>query len=201
MFAVVSTESLPQDDSLLGRAARGVLPDWAVVSEERRAHIARVVTLLDEWAQALRLSPRERERWLAAGWLHDALRDANPRELRREVSPEFQDFPPPLLHGPAAAERVGEEVDEEVRDAIRYHTIGHPNLAPLGRAVYLADFLERGRDFEEEWRASLRARMPHEMDEVLVEVIAARIRYLLGERKPLRPETAAFWTAAVRTKR
>ncbi len=197
MSAVASTESESASQSLVQRAARGILPSWSRVSEERRAHIARVVALLSEWGQALNLPPEEQERWCAAGWLHDALRDADPRELARTVSRRFRDFPPLLLHGPAAAERLGEEVDEEVRMAVCYHTIGHPELGRLGRALYLADFLEPGRDFEHEWRASLRARMPQEMDAVLVEVIAARIRHLLEERKPLRPETAAFWSRAL----
>ena len=47
------------------------------------------------------------------------------------------------------------------------------------------------------WRASLAARMPAEMDEVLVEVLAARIQNLVARRRPISPETAAFWSAAV----
>ena len=39
--------------------------------------------------------------------------------------------------------------------------------------------------------------MPAEMDEVLVEVLGARIHNLVARRKPVSPETAAFWSAAV----
>ncbi|MGI9180030.1 MAG: HD domain-containing protein [Longimicrobiaceae bacterium] len=196
MSAAVSTDPRPGRDTVR-QAARGILPPWARVSAERRAHIERVVALLDEWAQALRLPEAERERWRAAGWLHDALRDAKPQELSGCVPPEFQHFPPPLLHGPAAAELLGAELDEELCMAIRYHTTGHPELGRLGSALYLADFLEPGRDFEEEWRASLRARMPAQMQGVLREVIAARIKHLIESRKPIRSETAAFWSKVV----
>jgi HD superfamily phosphohydrolase YqeK len=178
-------------------AARGELPDWSRVTPKRRAHMARVAALMEEWAHRLDLPEEEAIRWAAAGWLHDALRDEEPGRLVHEVASEELDLPGPILHGPAAAARLRGGVDPRVQAAVRYHTVGHPGLGRLGRALYLADFLEPGRDFAEEWRASLRARMPDEMDEVLVEVLASRIRHLLEQRKPIRPETAAFWTDAI----
>jgi HD superfamily phosphohydrolase YqeK len=156
-----------------------------------------VAALMDRWAEQLNLEPAERERWRAAAWLHDALREAPPAALRAELPPAFADYPDAILHGPAAAERLRGAADPEVCDAVRYHTVGHPSLGRLGRALYLADFLEPGRDFLNEWRSSLRARMPAALDEVLVEVLAARIGHLLERRKPIRPETAAFWSRAV----
>jgi HD superfamily phosphohydrolase YqeK len=161
--------------------------------------MARVAALLGEWADALGLPPQERVRWVAVGWLHDALRDAPVERLRAEVPPEYRSLPGPLLHGPAAADRLHATADARLLHAIRYHTIGHPALDRLGKALYLADFLEPGRDFAVEWRTSLAARMPHEMQAVLVEVLAARIDHLVGLRKPIHPETAAFWSAAVAT--
>jgi len=96
----------------------------------------------------------------------------------------------------AAARLAADGVDDqEVLDAVAYHTIGHPSLGRLGRAVYLADFLEPGRTFEPEWRASLRARMPDAFDDVLREVVAARIAHLLQTGRRVRPETVAFWNA------
>lgn len=178
-------------------AARGELPAWARVSPARREHIARVAGLMDRWAADLELPQEERTRWLAAAWLHDALRDAKPEELRPYVPQRFADLAPPLLHGPAAAERLAGEADEALLDAVRYHTTGHSGLDRLGRALYLADFLEPGRDFERDWRASLVRRMPRDLDAVLVEVVAARIAHLLEGRRPIRPETAEFWSALV----
>lgn len=178
-------------------AAAGRLPGWAVAGPERLAHVGRVVALMQEWAAALGLSDVEAARWRAAGWLHDALRDEDPAVLRRELAPEWADAPGPILHGPAAARRLGDEVDAAVADAIRYHTLGHPRLDRLGRALYLADFLEPGRDFLVDRRASLRARMPAELDAVLVEVVASRLRHLVEGRRPIRGETAAFWSSLV----
>ena len=87
--------------------------------------------------------------------------------------------------------------DEGVLRAVAYHTVGHPDLDAAGRALYLADFLEPGRDFSIEWRASLRERMPADLDAVLVEVLGSRLAHLIEARRPIRPETAAFWTELV----
>ena len=110
------------------------LPEWAQVTKDRRAHIERVVQLLSDWAEAMRVAPVERDRWLRAGWLHDALRDAPLGD--------------PKAHGPAAADKaaaMGED-DHGVLDAVRYHTIGSSDWDEVGRMLYLADFLEPGRD-------------------------------------------------------
>ena len=191
MYAAALT-SEPGVSAVVRDAARGVLPAWACASEKRRAHIGRVAALLGEWAQALGLSAEERTRWLAAGWLHDVMRECPPDELRPLVPKAFRDLPGKLLHGPAAAERLAGQADPELLEAIRYHTLGSARFGRLGRALYLADFLEPGRRFEPEWTASLRARMPHEMDAVMREVVRARVRHVTESGSTLHPETRAL---------
>ncbi|MDQ3388546.1 MAG: HD domain-containing protein [Gemmatimonadota bacterium] len=178
-------------------ASRGALPDWAAASPRRREHISRVAALMAEWADLIAVQDEDRARWIAAAWLHDVLRDEDPDTLRAELTEPFRSFPGSLLHGPAAAERLRGIADEELLQAIRYHTLGHPSFRTLGKALYLADFLEPGREFRSEWRAELRVRVPREMDAVLLEVVAARIERLLGLREPIRSETAAFWSSLV----
>jgi HD superfamily phosphohydrolase YqeK len=200
MCDVASTDRTGKLSPLARAAAAGDLPDWASLSTRRLAHMGRVAALLGEWAEELHLPAEERMRWLAVGWLHDVLREEDPEKLRLEVPESLGDLPPAVLHGPAAAERLAGALDDEALDAIRYHTIGHPGLGRLGRALYLADFLEPGRPFLTEWRAELRARMPGEMNAVLTEVLASRLRHLVEGFRPLRPETARFWSALVTEK-
>lgn len=157
----------------------------------------RVADLLESWGRSLGLTEAALTRWRAAGVLHDALRDADPGALARRVPPGLTGLPPLVLHGPAAAERLridGVE-DGSLLRAVAYHTLGHPELDDLGRALYLADFLEPGRDLLNEWRSSLRARMPGHAPAVLREVLAARVTHLLETGRPVRPETMAFWNS------
>lgn len=184
---------------ILIAAAAGELPDWARAGEERRAHVERVSELMGQWADELGLGSHERARWRAAGLLHDAFRDADPELLRMGVPEDMRALPAKLLHGPGAAERLrGEGVDDDLfLRAIAYHTLGHPAFDRLGRALYLADYLEPGREDMPPGTGALRARCPGEMDEVLPDVAARRIARLIDMKKPLRPETVAFWNGVV----
>ena len=160
----------------------------------------RVAGVLGGWASALGLGEAETARWRAAGWLHDALREADPAELRPVVPGALSDLPGRLLHGPAAAARLrAEGVDDgPFLLAVAFHTIGHPEFDALGRALYAADFLEPGRRGQMEWREALRARMPAGPGAVVREVARSRIGGLLEAGAPLRRETWEFWNSLTR---
>ncbi|HET7296270.1 MAG TPA: hypothetical protein VFI66_03965, partial [Gemmatimonadales bacterium] len=124
-------------------------------------------------------------RWLRAAWLHDALRDA----------PAANE----LVHGPMAAERAAHdgEADQGVLDAVRYHSLGYAGWDAVGRMLYLADYLEPGRPFDQDLRRSLAARVADERDAVLKQVTARRIERTIESRWPLAPETVEFWNSLV----
>src|SRR3989442_1434667 len=104
-----------------------------------------------------------------------------------------------LAHGPMAADRAAQdgETDRGVLDAIRYHSLGHAGWDGVGRMLYLADFLEPGRDYDREERRALAARVPLERDAVLREVARRRIEWVVRSGWSLPPETVAFWNALV----
>jgi len=157
------------------------LPEWAQASPERRAHIERVVALLNSWADAMHVSAKERDRWLRAGRLHDALRDA-----------PLDDW---AAHGPAAADRAARagERDAGVLAAVRHHTLGSAEWDDVGRMLYLADFLEPGRDFAAAERAELARRVPTERDAVLREVVRRRLEWVLRSGWPVPQQSVDFW--------
>lgn len=159
------------------------LPVWARVGGKRQAHIRRVVELLEHWAEEMEVSRRERDRWLSAAWLHDALRDAR---LKRGTS-----------HGAAAADRaeLEGEVDQGVLDAVRYHSVGYAGWDDVGRMLYLADYLEPGRKRRAKQRAQLAERVPRECDRVLLDVVALQIRAQLRSGRPIHPLTLEFWNS------
>ena len=178
-----------------GKAALVQLPSWAQVGEKRREHIKRVVALLFQWAAALQLPDDEASRWLAAGALHDALRDA-PEPMLRALSGDGT-LPVNMLHGPAAAVRAEQDGErrQDVLDAIRHHTVGFAGWNRTGKALYLADFLEPGRRFLKEERAALAARVPTDIDGAFRDVVRMRLEWTLREGKELYPETVGLWNA------
>lgn len=179
--------------SIAGSALPLELPAWAAVGEKRRAHIARVTALLDQWSAEMGLADADRRAWHDAGAWHDALRDA-PADVLRQLSGDG-DRPPGILHGPAAAsqlERDGEK-RSEVLEAIRWHTLGNPAWGTVGRALFMADFLEPGRPFMQGDRAFLAAHVMHDFDGVFRQVVRMRVEWTLREGKEVFPETIALW--------
>lgn len=169
------------------------LPPWACVTDKRRAHIERVTALLDRWATELRVGNDEARAWREAGLLHDALRDA-PEEKLRSLVPR-PDFITEMLHGPAAAEMLEREGEDrhDLLEAIRWHTVGSATWGRLGRALFMADFLEPGRSFARADRAYLAAHVATDFDATFRQVLRMRIDHALHEGHTLFPETVALW--------
>lgn len=169
------------------------LPAWAQVSAQRLAHIERVAALLDGWAGTLGLDAAERAAWGDAARWHDALRDA-PEATLRELTGD-RASPAALLHGPAAASRLAADGEqrEPLLAAIRWHTVGCAEWGRVGRALFLADYLEPGRRFDRERRAFLARQLPHDFDGVFREVLRDRLGWALREGRTLFPATVELW--------
>ncbi len=170
------------------------MPPWARVTERRLAHITRVTELLDQWAGALHLPGDEAQAWHDAGRFHDALRDAPETELRR-LAGDLPDYTVDMLHGPAAANYLRHDGEQrsELLEAIRYHTVGSARWGRLGRALYMADYLEPGRKFSRADRAYLAEQVPHDFDATFRQVLRARLEWSLREGMKLFPEAVALW--------
>jgi 2-amino-4-hydroxy-6-hydroxymethyldihydropteridine diphosphokinase len=166
------------------------LPAWAQVSKDRAEHIARVTSLLAEWAERMRLSAEEKQCWIDAGRYHDALRDAPVDELRSLADSRLDEVE--LLHGPAAAAKLeGEgETRRSLLDAIRYHSIGWKDWDQVGKALYMADYLEPGRTFEMERRAVLRELVIEDFEAAFREVVRGRMAFARANGFTEYPESA-----------
>lgn len=172
------------------------LPDWAQVTDRRRAHIDRVVTLLTIWAQRMGLPDDEASRWLAAGMLHDALRDA-PLPMLRALTGDGA-MSEDLLHGPASAVRAEQDGErrQDVLEAVRFHTVGSTDWKRTGKALYMADFLEPGRSFLIAERAFIAAHVPHDFDAAFRQCIRLKLEWSLKQGGELFPESVALWNSA-----
>jgi HD superfamily phosphohydrolase YqeK len=170
-------------------------PGWAQMSDKRRAHVLRVTALLERWSRDLAIPDDEARAWRDAGLWHDALRDCPESELRRLVP--GAPWPLNVLHGPAAASRLESEGETRggVLDAIRWHTIGCATWDRTGRALYMADFLEPGRNFSEADRAFLVDHAPHDFDGVFRQVVRMRLEWTIRDGKQLFVETVELWNA------
>ncbi|MGB4956311.1 MAG: bis(5'-nucleosyl)-tetraphosphatase (symmetrical) YqeK, partial [Leptotrichiaceae bacterium] len=95
-----------------------------------------------------------------------------------------------LLHGFAGAEYVKEKLkitDEEILDAIRYHTIGKKNMGLVSKIVYIADAIEDKRN----WPGVEHARelAAEDLDEAIIYEIDMKMKYLITRRALIHPNT------------
>jgi HD superfamily phosphohydrolase YqeK len=157
-----------------------------------------VAALLARWADARAVLPVERDRWLRAAYLHDAVKDAD-RAWLASVAPNAWEVDA-LRHGPAAAilaRREGER-DQGVLDAVWYHSVGFAGWDEVGRMLYLADYLEPGREHSSHADRSLADRVPADPRGALLNVAGRRIAALVSRQKALLPETVEFWNRLCR---
>lgn len=178
---------------------RPTLPDWAMVTPARVEHIQRVAELAAGWAEQMGVPDSERNRWLRAVWLHDAMRDAPPQELAKWAA--STPGPSSLWHGPASAAhaKAEGEIDRGVLDAVRYHSVGLAEWDMVGRILYSADYLDPERPFDRQARADLAERFPRDPGGVLREIARSRILHLIKTGWPFLDPTVRFWNSLVAT--
>lgn len=89
-----------------------------------------------------------------AGILHDCAKCMSEEEIKQECikyhieMSEIEERNPYLLHGKLGAFYAKEEYninDEDILNAIIYHTTGHPNMTLLEKIVFIGDYIEAGR--------------------------------------------------------
>ncbi len=94
---------------------------------------------------------------MLAALLHDIVKGTPDEEQHRLMMgtdlfpPSDEDLEhPQVWHGMAAVTVAREELgieDEELLEAVAFHTTGKPGLRPLGLVLYVADFLEPSRSY------------------------------------------------------
>jgi len=123
-----------------------------------------------------------------AGLVHDCARELDIRLLHNYLAKEdiaADDLTlsvKELLHGPAAIylcrKAFGIE-DEEILNAVRYHTIGRENMSLLEKVIYLSDFIEPGRNFD--GVEELRGLAVKNLDKALLLAFNSSIKYIISK--------------------
>lgn len=131
-----------------------------------------------------------------AGILHDVLKDKSPEELlgylEKNSVPlsDVERSNHKLYHAMAGAVYVKNELginDEEIINAIRYHTTGRKNMSLLEKVIYIADFISDDRNYNgvERMREKAAVSLESAMEEGLQFSIAELTEKLL----PIHPDS------------
>jgi predicted HD superfamily hydrolase involved in NAD metabolism len=136
----------------------------------------------------------DEQRTEMAAWIHDAAREWPAEKLvaaaeHIEVPAGFGAIPI-LLHGPIAAELLQQKFDcddEEMQNAVRYHTTGRTDMTTLEKILCLADAIEPGRQYP--GVAELRQLAEFDLDRALATSFDNTITYLIVRHEPIFPLT------------
>lgn len=123
------------------------------LTNQRYEHTLRVVEEAVKLAQLYQVST---EKAGLAAMLHDYAKNMPAKDLKRMIvnnpvlPKDLLDYHQELWHGPVGATLIKQELginDKEISSAIRHHTTGKANMSALDLIIFVADYIEPGRNF------------------------------------------------------
>lgn len=136
-----------------------------------------------------------------AGLLHDCAKCLTGEELlsvcRKNRIPvsKLEESNPFLLHAKAGAylarEQYGVE-DQDILQAIHNHTTGRPGMSLLEKIVFIADYIEPGRNHAPNLEEIRRLAFT-DLDGALLKILEDTLEYLDGGNRDVDPMTRKTW--------
>lgn len=162
------------------------------MTEKRFQHTIGVMHTAIELANRYGADPVKAEQ---AAIFHDYAKFRNKDEmklimLQQGMNPELLIHSSELWHAPVGAYLVQTEVgidDLEVLDAIAFHTSGRINMSLLDRVIFLADYIEPGREFP--GVAEVRELAEKDLDKAVIMALKNTMTFLLAKNQTIYPDT------------
>ncbi|SFA38403.1 putative HD superfamily hydrolase of NAD metabolism [Parageobacillus thermantarcticus] len=118
--------------------------------------------------------------------------------LEQNMPNDLLSYNAELWHAPVGAYLVKTEVgieDEDILNAIRYHTSGRANMTLLEKIIYLADYIEPGRIFP--GVDEVRDLAKHDLNKALTKALQNTIQFLLKKDQPIYPDTIHTYNSLI----
>lgn len=173
----------------------------SLLSKGMVEHSIRVSQIGSQLAQKHDAPP---DRVELAGILHDCAKDFTPEEMSKKIAElkikssvlDIVSFE--VLHGPVGSKMVEKDlliVDKEILQAIAYHTTGHAQMSLIPRIIFVADFIEWGRDFD---YAKIARQMAFEdLQEAILYILAQKMKYLIHKKATIDITTIHAWNSII----
>ncbi len=133
-----------------------------------------------------------------AGILHDATKESEADEQMMLIAKagielsEMEKNTPKLWHAISGSAYVKVELgidDQEIIDAIRYHTTGRKGMTLLDKVIFIADFTSADRDYE--GVEMMRKIADKDLDEAVLEGMSFTMADLAQRKLTIAPDTFA----------
>ncbi|WP_100331641.1 bis(5'-nucleosyl)-tetraphosphatase (symmetrical) YqeK [Bacillus xiapuensis] len=173
------------------------------LTEHRYQHTLGVAETAVKLAHQFGADPQKAE---IAAIFHDYAKFRPKEEMAaiiraEKMDPRLLSFHPELWHAPVGACLVQKEAgieDEEILDAIRYHTSGRTGMTLLEKIIYLADYIEPGRHFP--GVEEVRALAEEHLDAALIQAVKNTIQFLMKKNQPIFPDTVDMYNDLTKQK-
>src|SRR5690606_24048615 len=110
--------------------------------------------------------------------------------IEQNIQGDLLEYDRQLLHSHVGAYLASTEygiMDEDILNAIRYHTSGRPHMSLLEKIVCLADYMEPGRQFPDV--EQIRNLAEVDLNKALVLGLDSTIKHLISTGKLIYPLT------------
>ena len=100
-----------------------------------------------------------------------------------------------LLHAKIGADicKKKYQFSEDMQKAIEYHTTGNKNMDILAKVIFVADKIEDGREYKDEWKMKqlneVRDLAKENIDRALLYEIDSSINYTIQKKKLIHPDS------------
>jgi predicted HD superfamily hydrolase involved in NAD metabolism len=169
--------------------------------EKRYIHTIGVMETAISLAQQYGEDPKKAE---TAAILHDIAKYADVDWMQRIVKEQNLDkrllgWNAEILHGPVGAWIVQNEFniqDEDILNAIRFHTTGRGNMTKFEKIIYVADMIEPNRKFD--GVEQLRQLANEDLDEAFTACVTHTLSFLVQSRQAIYPVSIECYNSLMR---
>lgn len=164
-----------------------------IMSEERYRHSWQVSKISAEIAEHYQISVEKAQ---ILGLIHDCAKDYPITELKKFIKKyhihldEVEKKIPGLWHAYAGAELARDlfEIhDQEMLNAIRYHSTADSHFGLLGKIIYIADKIEPGRSAEQ--LDKVRKLVWQDINQAMLELLNQELNSLISRNLIIHPYT------------
>ncbi|WP_326718048.1 bis(5'-nucleosyl)-tetraphosphatase (symmetrical) YqeK [Vagococcus jeotgali] len=162
------------------------------MSNHRFQHVLRVEKKALELARRYHVNLEQAS---IAALVHDYAKERDDGEMiklikSQDFSKELLEYGNPIWHGIVGAYIIEEELgitDQDILDAVRLHTTGAANMSELSKLIYVADYIEEGRDFPGVDEARKLSEI--DLDEAVKFEAYQTLNYLLKRKQRIYPKS------------
>lgn len=170
------------------------------LSDSRFEHVLRVEKTAIALANKYNVSV---EKASIAALVHDYAKQRPDEDFIKTIKDKKMDkdllnYGNAIWHGIVGAELIKTELgiwDEDILNAVRHHTTGAAIMTKLEQIIYMADYIEPGRDFDGVEQARLLTNQ--DLSSGVVFQIKQTLEYLIENNRSIYPKTIETYNAWV----